>query len=122
MERIYNVPLRKEFMKAPIYKRSEKAITALREFFKRHMKTEEVIIGKYLNQEIWKKGPRHPPHHVSVKAIKEENKVKIELVNAPEEKIEEKEKKTKKDKKTEKKEEIKVAKEEEEDKETKKEE
>ena len=91
MERIYNIPLRKEFSKAPRYKKSGKSIRAIKEFIIKHMKTEEVKIGKYLNELIWKNGPKNPPHKVSVKAIKEDNITKVELIDAPvEEKTEEK--------------------------------
>jgi large subunit ribosomal protein L31e len=91
MERIYNIPLRKEFSKAPRYKKSGKSIRAIKAFITKHMKTEEVKIGKYLNELVWKNGPKNPPHKVSVKAIKEDNITKVELIDAPvEEKAEEK--------------------------------
>jgi len=93
MERIYNIPLRKEFSKAPRYKKASKSIRAIREFIKKHMKVDEVLIGKYLNLEIWKNGPKNPPSKVSVKVVKEENKARVELVGAPEEIKEEPEKK-----------------------------
>ena len=106
MERIYNIPLRKEFSKAPRYKKSGKSIRAIKEFIIKHMKTEEVKIGKYLNELVWKNGPKNPPHKVSVKAIKENNITKVELIDAPvEEKAEEK--KTKAPKKTSDKKEVK---------------
>lgn len=82
-ERIYNIPLRKEFQKAPSYKRASKATRALREFIIKHMKAKEVKIGKYLNLEIWKNGRKNPPSKVSVKAIKDGDVVRVELVNAP---------------------------------------
>ncbi len=90
-ERIYVIPLRKEFMKAPSYKRSKRAISAIRTFLIRHMKAEEVKIGKYLNLEIFKHGRKNPPIKVKVKAIKDKikikdkevNVVKVELINAP---------------------------------------
>lgn len=95
MEREYNIPLRKEFSKAPRYKKSSKSIRAIKEFISKHMKTDNVVIGKYLNQEIWKNGPKNPPSKVSVKAVKEEDKVKVELVGAPEEEVKEEEPKKK---------------------------
>jgi len=51
IERTYNVPLRKEWLKAPMYRRSKKAVTALTEFAAKHMKTdiENVKIGKQVN-------------------------------------------------------------------------
>lgn len=95
MERTYVIPLRREFQKAPRYKKASKSIRAIKEFISKHMKTENVVIGKYLNQEIWKNGPKNPPAKVSVKAIKEEDKVKVELVGAPEEPVKEEPKKKK---------------------------
>jgi len=110
LERVYNVPLRKEFMKAPRYKRTMKAVKALREFLKKHMKCEIVKIGKYANLKLHERGRKNPPHHIKVKVIKVLEKVKgkdveivrAELVGAPEEKkIKEKVKETKKEKKKE---------------------
>ena len=45
LERVYNVPLRKEFLKAPRYKRAKKAVTALKQFLVRHMKSDKIKIG-----------------------------------------------------------------------------
>lgn len=112
LERTYNVPLRKEFMKAPKYKRTMKAVKALREFLQRHMKCENVKIGRYANMELHKCGRRHPPHHIQVNAVKTTEKikgkdieiVKAELVGAP---VEKKEPSLEKKPREEKKEEIK---------------
>ncbi len=70
LERTYNVPLRIEWLKVPKYKRAKKAVTALREFLQRHMKSETVLIGKYLNNAIWHHGMRNPPHHIKVDVVK----------------------------------------------------
>jgi len=79
-ERVYNIPLRKKFLKVPRYRRTNKASIALREFIVKHMKSDDVRIGKRLNQELWKHGIRNPPHHVKVTIIKEDNGlVKAEL-------------------------------------------
>ncbi len=84
IERTYNVPLRKEWLKAPRYKRAKKAITALRKFLVRHMKSENISIGKNLNEEIWKHGMRNPPHHVKINVLKEDDgKVYAELIGYP---------------------------------------
>lgn len=81
LERSYNIPLRKEFMKVPRYKRAKKAATALKEFLLKHMKGEDVKIGKNLNMEIWKRGIRNPPHHIKVNAVKgDDNIIKAELL------------------------------------------
>ncbi len=84
LERTYNVPLRKEFQKAPKYRRAKKALVALRQFLLKHMKTDRVIIGSHLNQKIWERGLKKPPHHVKVTAIKDEKGiVTAELFGAP---------------------------------------
>ncbi len=80
LERVYNIPLRREWLKAPKYKRAKKAVTALREFIIKHMKAEDVKIGKHLNLNIWKHGIKNPPHHIKVRAVKDKKGlVKVEL-------------------------------------------
>ncbi len=87
LERVYNVPLRKEFLKVPKYKRSKKAITALKQFLVRHMKSDKIKIGRYANLNIWKDGIRNPPHHIKVVAKKDEEGIVIaEIEGAPVEK------------------------------------
>ena len=84
LERAYNVPIRREYMKAPNWKRTPKAVKALREFISKHMKSENVIIGKYANQLLWKNGIKNPPHHIKVSAVKDDKgKVMVELVELP---------------------------------------
>ncbi len=84
LERTYNIPLRKEFLKVPRYKRAKKAVTAVREFLARHMKAEKVLLGSHLNQMIWKRGIKNPPHHVNVSAVKDDKgTVRAELIGAP---------------------------------------
>ena len=56
MERTYNIPLRKEYQKVAKHKRSKKAVTALKQFLSKHMKSETVKIGRNLNEFIWEKG------------------------------------------------------------------
>jgi len=101
MERKYIIPLRKEWLKVPIHSRTKKAVKAVNNFIGKHMKTEDVRIGKYLNLKLWERGNRHPPHKVEVvvetKTEKVDGKdkkyVKVEIVGAPkEEKKEEKKK------------------------------
>ena len=83
LERTYNVPLRKEYMKAPRWNRTKKAVTALRQFLAKHMKSEEVILSRELNESMWKHGIKNPPHHIKVKAVKDDKGVvKAELFGA----------------------------------------
>ncbi len=79
IERLYNVPLRSGFINTPKYKRAKKAINTLKLFMQKHMKAETIKIGNVLNELIWKNGIKNPPHHVAVKAIKENDIVKVEL-------------------------------------------
>ena len=83
LERTYNVPLRKEYMKAPRWNRTKKAVTALRQFLAKHMKSENVRLSKELNEAMWKHGIKNPPHHIKVKAVKDDKGVvKAELMGA----------------------------------------
>lgn len=102
LERVYNVPLRKKYRRAPNWKRTNRAVKALREFVLRHMKAKEVKIGKYANLELWKHGIRNPPHHIKVNCKKDEDStVYAELAGAPEEKPKEEPKKKAKEEKDE---------------------
>lgn len=77
--REYNVPLRKAFLKAPIYKRANRAVSALRQFLIHHMKSENIIISGEVNNFIWTRGMKHPPHHVPVTVTVEDNKILVSL-------------------------------------------
>lgn len=106
LEREYIIPLRKEFQKAPKYKRAKKTIKALKEFLAKHMKSDNIKLGKYLNLKVWEHGIKNPPHKVKVKVEKyDDGLVKAELVGAPVEKPKEEKKAAKKTKKSEEKEE-----------------
>ena len=81
IERIYNIPLRKQFRRAPSYMRAKRAIRAVRDFLQRHMKSKDIRLGPYLNMRIWEKGIKSPPHHVEVKVVKDdEGIVRAELI------------------------------------------
>lgn len=92
-EDIHNIPLRKEWLKAPSYRRSKKAIAGIKNYLKKHYRNQQVKIGKYLNLLIWSRGNKNPPAHVTVKVTKEKDFIKVELPDAP---IEEKPKEKKK--------------------------
>lgn len=103
LERAYVIPLRRETLKVPPFKKANKAIKAVREFISRHMKSDNVVIGKYLNLKIWDHGAKNPPNKVKVNAAKDDKgKVFVELVDAPKEaKVEEKKPAKKEEKKAE---------------------
>ena len=96
LERTYNIPLRKEFRKVANWKQTKKAVKAVKEFLAKHMKSDDVRLGKHLNEKLWQHGIKNPPHHVKVTTIKDEKGVvKAELFGH---KIEEKKEKPKKSK------------------------
>ncbi len=75
LERTYIIPLRKEWLKAPKYKRSKKAIKAIKEFLARHMKSDNVKILNELNLEVWKHGIKNPPCKVKISTVKDDEGV-----------------------------------------------
>ena len=81
--RTYTVPLRREYLKTPKWRRAEKAITTLRTFVIRHSKSEEVRIGQWVNQAIWKRGAKNPPSRVRVDVKMEKDHVIVELSELP---------------------------------------
>ena len=91
-EKTYTIPLRSRWLRAAKYRRSKRAIGALREYLQKHLK-QEVRIGKYLNHSIWTQGHKRPPGKVKVR-IEEDEKDKTlltaELFDAPRTKKEDK--------------------------------
>ena len=80
IERTYTIPLRKEWLKSPKYRRAKKAVTAIKDFLIKHMKSEDIRLGKYLNEELWKHGIKNPPCRIKVNVIKDdENIVRAEI-------------------------------------------
>lgn len=96
LERVYNIPVRKEFLRAPKHKRANRAVSAVRMFLQKHMKSEDVRLGNHINLAIWERGRKQPPHHVKVTAIKgDDNIVRAELFGIPVQEIKKEEKKSK---------------------------
>lgn len=79
MERTYTIPLRKAFLKTPKYVRTNRAVREVREYLRRHTKTEQVKLGEELNKVLWARGDAKPPSRVTVTAKKEEDVVYAEL-------------------------------------------
>jgi len=80
LERTYTIPLRREVHKSPDYKRAKKAVSVIKLFLERHMKSADIKIGRHLNLLLWEKGIKNPPPSVKVTAIREEDgSVKVEL-------------------------------------------
>ncbi len=89
LEREYIIPLRREWSKVPEYKRTRKAIVAIKEFIAKHMKvperdTDKVKLDVYFNNDVWFRGAKNAPFKVKVKAVKEGDIVKVSFVHIPE--------------------------------------
>jgi large subunit ribosomal protein L31e len=86
IEREYIIPLRKEWLKASSFKRAKKAVRAVREFLAKHMKSdfENVKVGRFLNEKLWERGIKNPPHKVKVKASKDGDIIRAELAELTE--------------------------------------
>jgi len=88
LERTYVIPLRREWEKAPRYKRAKKAVKAVKEFLAQHMKVRDrdlkkIKIQRWLNMKLWERGIKKPPARIKVKAIKEGEIVRAELAELP---------------------------------------
>jgi len=91
IEREYIIPLREKVMVAPRYKKTPKAVKTIKKFLIKHMRIydrdlKKIKIDKYLNEYLWFRGIRHPPHKIKVKAIKDNvsGLVRVELAELPE--------------------------------------
>ena len=86
LERVYVIPLRRETLKVPFEAKVNKAVKTIRIFISKHMKSDNVVLGKYLNLYMWKHGMKNPPNKVKVNASKDDKgKVFVEIVGAPKE-------------------------------------
>lgn len=92
IEREYIIPLREKCRVVPRYKKTPKAVRTIKEFLVQHMKIydrdlRKIKIDGYLNEYLWFRGIRYPPHKIKVKAIKEisdgKEFVRVELVDYP---------------------------------------
>ncbi|AEK18955.1 50S ribosomal protein L31e [Methanococcus maripaludis] len=79
-ERIYTIPLRDVTNKSPTTKRAPRAIRAIREFLKKHMKSDIVKLDNTINEKVWERSLNKIPAKVRVKVVKEGDVVKATLV------------------------------------------
>ena len=78
-EKIYTIPLREAYKKARL-KRVPYAVRHVKSYLKTHMKAKEVKIGKHLNEHLWKRSIKKPPHKVRVMAFLDGEVAKAELM------------------------------------------
>jgi len=88
IEREYVIPLRLKWKRVPRYKKTNRAVKAIKEFLVQHMKIrdrnlDKIKVDKLLNEFMWSRGIKNPPAKVKVKAIKEGDEVRVELFELP---------------------------------------
>jgi len=88
-EREYIIPLREKCRVVARYKKTPKAVKTIKEFLVRHMKIRDrdlkkIKLDKTLNEILWRRGIKNPPHKIKVKVIKEADIVRVEAVDIPE--------------------------------------
>ncbi len=88
-EREYVIPLRKEWMQKPRYKRTRASVQGIKKFVAKHMKVEDRDLDKvkldiYLNNELWFRGCKKPPAKIKVIVKKQGDIVRVELAEMPE--------------------------------------
>jgi len=88
LEREYTIPLRDKCRPVPRYKKTNKAVKTVKEFLVKHMKIRDRDLKKikldiYLNEALWFRGIKNPPHKIKVKAVKEGEIVRVYAVDLP---------------------------------------
>lgn len=71
-ERIYVIPLR-EAKRVPRQRRAQRAAKLVREFLKKHMKSDEIKLDQGLNSKLWECGAKHPPSKIRVRVVKQDD-------------------------------------------------
>jgi len=80
LEREYVVPLRMAFRIVPRYMKAKKAMTALKQFVAKHMKSTDIKIGRSANLEVWSQGIRNPPSRITIACRKyDSGTVRVEI-------------------------------------------
>jgi len=74
--RLYTINLGKAWI-TPQYRRTDRVISIVKDFAKRHMKTDDIKIDQDLNSQIWSRGKTNPPRKVRVKMVKDEDETVI---------------------------------------------
>ncbi|MEM3521927.1 MAG: 50S ribosomal protein L31e [Candidatus Bathyarchaeia archaeon] len=69
-EKVYTFSFRKAWI-TPRGKRAPRVIRMLKDFVKRHTKSEEVLISNEINELIWARGIQKPPRKLRIKVIKD---------------------------------------------------
>lgn len=82
LTRVYRIRLGKAW-NTPQYRRTDRVLNMIKEFAKKHMKTEKVKIDQDLNRLVWMRGKTNPPRSVRVRMIKEDDIVTVSSFSEP---------------------------------------
>lgn len=66
LERVHTINLGKVLLSQPQH-RTVRALNMIREFARRHMKTQDVKIDEDLARQVWSRGARSPPRRIRVR-------------------------------------------------------
>ncbi len=88
IEREYVIPLRSKFKHVARYKKTPKAVKEVKKHLAKHMKIydrdlDNIKLSKFVNEYLWARGIKNPPHKIKVKASKQGQIVRVELVDMP---------------------------------------
>jgi large subunit ribosomal protein L31e len=72
--RVYTINLGKAWI-SPQHRRTDRVVNMIREFARKHMKSDEIKLEQDLNRQIWSRGKTNPPRKVRVKMVKDEDGV-----------------------------------------------
>ncbi|MBI2970880.1 MAG: 50S ribosomal protein L31e [Candidatus Aenigmarchaeota archaeon] len=62
------------------FKRTPYAMQLIRSYLARHMKSGDVRLGRNLNEAVWTRGIKRPPRKVRVRAVRDGETVRAELL------------------------------------------
>ncbi len=85
VERIYNIPLRRDVVMSPKWRRSKKAINVIQAYLLKHTKVSNIKLSRWINEFVWEKGGKNPPAKITLKVSidKEKNIARAELAELP---------------------------------------
>ena len=75
-ERVYTIPLR-DAKRAPKTRRAPRAMRLIKEFLRKHMKSDAIKIHQSINHEVWERGIQKIPSKIRVKVTKDESETVV---------------------------------------------
>jgi large subunit ribosomal protein L31e len=57
----------------PRYRRTDRVVNMIRDFAKKHMKSDDVKLDQDLNRQIWKRGKANPPRRARLRMVKDDD-------------------------------------------------